>query len=96
MVDIITWLKRDLVSRYLKSECPEQKQCLKVLEEILDNEASDETKAKFNERIGNCWRCYRNYKLEKSIRDLVKYKMDKKEVPTNLLQDIKSKIGDSK
>ena len=94
--EILTWIRRDLVSRYLMSDCPEQKKCLKVLEQILDNEASDEMKDMYNDRVGKCWHCYKNYKIEKAIRDLVKIKMEKKSVPENLLHEIKAKISDSK
>ena len=94
--DIKKWFKKYLVSRYIMTECPDQRRCLKILEQILDDEAPDELKIEYKDHINECWSCYQDYKLEKAIRDLIKVKLEKKPIPENLLEEIKTRISESK
>lgn len=77
------------------TECSDKKRCLQALEQILDNEATDEMKLEYHNHIEQCWNCYQDYKLEKAIRDLIKLKLDNKPVPEELLEKIKSRISES-
>ena len=86
------WIKKNIVSRYMMSGCPDEKRCLEVLEVILDNESTPEEEEKYFEHIQGCWTCFQNYNLEKAIRELIKKRVEKKQVPQDLVDRIKSEI----
>lgn len=77
------------------SGCPEEQQCLEVLEIILDNEATPEQEKEYFDHIQKCWTCYQNYNLENVIRELIKTKIERKQVPEDLVTRIKTEIGRS-
>lgn len=72
--------------------CSEEQNCLKVLELVLDNEASNEEVEKYFDHIDQCWTCFENYNLEKSIRELIKTRCEQKAVPEDLAQRIRKQI----
>lgn len=74
------------------SGCPDEQNCLKVLELVLDNEASEEEVEKYFEHVNQCWTCYENYNLEKSIRELIKTKCEQRTVPEDLANKIRQQI----
>jgi len=74
-------------------------QCLKmldeVLEEVLDNEATDQQYRKFKNHIDACADCYQIYNLDKAIKELIKVKCNDTKVPSGLVGQIKSKISET-
>jgi anti-sigma factor (TIGR02949 family) len=66
--------------------------CLCNLYMVLDGEASKEQQEKFMNHISDCSHCFECYEVDKSVKELVKYKIENKEVPTSLVDSIKSKI----
>lgn len=76
----------------MKASCPEEQKCLHILEVILDDESTPDEERKYFEHIDKCWTCFQNYNLEKAIRELIKTKIEKKQVPEDLVQQIKLKI----
>ena len=77
---------------HMKQDCPEKNECLKMLQLILDGEATDEQKNHFlKHHLEECMPCYKNYHLEVAIRDLLKNKCCK-EAPQDLVDSIKSKV----
>jgi len=95
MADLSKWFKKNILTRYVTTECPERKKCLETLEMILDGELNDDEQADYRDHISQCWSCFQDYKLEKAIRDLIKIKMERKEVPQQLLTIIKDRISES-
>ena len=89
------WIKKNIVSRYMMNSCPEERKCLEVLEVILDNESTPEEEEKYFQHIEKCWTCYQNYNLEKTIRELIKTKVEKKHVPQDLVDRIRKEIEKS-
>ena len=85
-----------MVSRYMMSGCSDEQECLKVLELILDSESSSEEEVSYFNHIQNCWPCFQNYNLEKAIRELIKTKIEKRDVPLDLEQRIRAEIEISK
>jgi mycothiol system anti-sigma-R factor len=59
---------------------------------VLDGEASPEQQEKFMTHIDTCSHCFECYEVDKSVKELVKYKIENREVPNNLIDTIKSKI----
>jgi mycothiol system anti-sigma-R factor len=59
---------------------------------MTDGEASAEEEKEFNKHIDDCLPCYETYNLEKSIKEMLRTKLEKKQVPDDLIQSIRQKI----
>ena len=95
MASLSNWVKKNVLSKYLMTNCPEKKKCLEILHLILDEEADNEQEAYFKIHMEECWSCFKNYELEKAIRNLVKIKLERISVPATLIDEIKTKISES-
>ena len=68
------------------------KDCLSVLYSVLDGEANEEEIKSLNEHINGCSPCFQHYHIEKAVKEVVKYRIAKKEIPSDLIDCIKSKL----
>lgn len=85
------WLKGKL--KFLKNmECPDQANCFKILQLMLDNEANEAQKKQFELQIKNCMPCYERYHLDAAIKEVLQTKVEVKSVPDDLVDTIKLKI----
>lgn len=85
------WLKSRL--KFLKNmHCPDQANCFKILQLMLDNEADEAQKAQFEWQIKNCMPCYKMYRLDAVIKEVLQTKIEVKSVPDDLVDTIKLKI----
>jgi anti-sigma factor (TIGR02949 family) len=75
-----------------KMECEHKSECLKAIQLILDNEATQEQMSHFKEHMDKCLPCIENYNLEVTIRKILCDRMAKKEVPPGLAEAIKAQI----
>ncbi|MBT1705576.1 anti-sigma factor [Chryseosolibacter indicus] len=76
----------------MKQDCENKRECLEILQLILDGEASTEQKNHFlKEHLEECMPCYKNYHLEVAIRELLKTKCTN-HAPQDLVDDIRKKI----
>ena len=66
--------------------------CLEVLQLILDGEADQEQQLYFSQHIKNCVPCLDHYHLDQEIKNLIKQKIEKKSVPSDLIESIRNKI----
>ncbi len=89
------WLKKNIVSKYLMTNCPEKTRCVDLLHRILDGAAEKDEEQYFMDHIEECWGCFQDYKLEHAIRELVKTKLEKKAVPEDLVSSIRQRIDES-
>ncbi|MGK7395927.1 MAG: anti-sigma factor [Candidatus Cyclobacteriaceae bacterium M3_2C_046] len=83
----IFWPKKNVTKH-----CEESDHCNHLLQLILDGEATEEQENFFHEHVDKCVYCFNSFKVEKSIRDLIKSKIKKEEVPIDLVESIKLKI----
>lgn len=74
--------------------CPQEEECLKLARMMLDEEATEEEKAYVEKHIGVCSSCFENYEIEMAIREVVKNKIEQKEVPPALVHEILERIGE--
>lgn len=75
-----------------KQECENQRDCMEMLQLIVDGEASPEQKEHFlKHHLEECMPCYKNYHLEVAIRTLLKTKCTG-HAPQELVDSIKAKV----
>jgi len=75
-----------------KQECANQRECMEMLQLIVDDEASHEQKEHFLlHHLEDCMPCYKNYHLEVAIRQLLKNKCTG-QAPQDLVDSIKAKV----
>lgn len=84
--NLFSWIKQNLFGQV---SC---QRCLELLQLMTDGEASAEEEKEFNKHIDDCLPCYETYNLEKSIKEMLRTKLEKKQVPDDLIQSIRQKI----
>ena len=90
------WIRNLFLPRVAKNKkCKDIKECNQLLQLILDGEASKDEEEYFFQHIKNCNDCYNGYKLEQSIKKLIRTKLKKQSVPQDLVDSIKVKIQNS-
>jgi anti-sigma factor (TIGR02949 family) len=89
------WLKKTFGPKSSNSKskkCVDSDHCLRLLQLILDGEANETEEKYLHAHIEDCMSCYEQYNLEKTIRQVLKTKIEKKTVPADLIESIKIKI----
>lgn len=76
-----------------KEDCKESVKCIEILHLLLDNEASTVEEDYLRSHLDSCLACLKNYKVESEIRNILRTKLEKREVPLDLLAAIKTKIS---
>ena len=76
----------------LRKNCPNQRECLEMLQLILDGEATPEQKGNFKLHIDDCLPCFQHYHFDQAIKELLKVKCSH-QAPTDLIDSIKNKIS---
>lgn len=76
-----------------KTKCEHQAECMKLVQLIVDGQATDEQIADFKANMNNCLPCEKGYELEKCIKESLQLRLEKKCVPQDLVDCIKSNIG---
>jgi hypothetical protein len=77
----------------MKQTCEHHAECMKVIQAILDDEATEAEKDHFRENMDKCIPCIESYRLEKCIKDSLNVKIEKKPCPQSILNTIISKIN---
>jgi len=77
----------------MKEECENHEKCMKMIQAVLDGSASKEEIEHFKSNIDVCKPCFDGYQLEKSIKDCLQTKVEKKCCPQNTVDQLKAKIG---
>jgi len=78
----------------MKQDCANKVECMEMLQLIIDGEATTAQKEHFlTHHLEGCLPCYKNYHLELKIRELLKTNCCGGQVPSDLVNAIKSKIN---
>jgi anti-sigma factor (TIGR02949 family) len=77
----------------LKEECENHEKCMKMIQAVLDGSASPEEIEHFKSNMEVCKPCFDGYELEKSIKNCLQTKVEKKNCPQNTVDQLKAKIG---
>lgn len=76
----------------MKEQCSHRADCLKMIQLILDGEATDQQLAKVKANLESCRPCIEMYQLEKEVKELLTKRMEKRCCPDQLVATIKSRI----
>jgi len=75
----------------MKTNCTQHKECLQVIQRILDKEATDEEVARFMANKDQCLPCQEAYDLELSLKKAIKNNCSVS-CPSDLFTRIKTKL----
>lgn len=75
--------------------CKQSEKCMEILHLLLDNEATLEQEVYLRDHLDKCLPCLNNFEIEQEIRTLLRTKIEKRAVPSDLLASIKDKINTS-
>ncbi len=76
----------------MKEQCDHRADCLKMIQLILDGEATDQQLARVKANLDSCKPCIEMYQLEKEVKELLTKRMEKRCCPEQLVATIKSRI----
>lgn len=76
----------------MKTNCSHPSECMKLIQSILDKEATAEEEARFLASKEQCLPCQERYELEVSLRNALKSTCTST-CPASLLDSIRSKIS---
>ncbi|OIN60286.1 hypothetical protein [Arsenicibacter rosenii] len=76
-----------------KQHCDNQSNCLKLIQLLVDGEATEEQLEKLKKSMEVCRPCIEMYHLEKEVKALLQERMEKKCCPDKLIATIKSRIA---
>lgn len=75
--------------------CPDHEKCINVINLIIDGEANAEEEAFFYSHVRDCLHCAQFYKLEQSIREAIRKRLEIKEAPEELIRLVREKVKES-
>jgi len=76
----------------MKHECGHRADCLKMIQLIVDGEATEQQIARLKDNLETCRPCIEMYHLEREVKELLTKRMEKRCCPDQLIETIKSKI----
>lgn len=76
-----------------KTDCEHKSECMKLVQLIVDGQASEEQIAQFKNNMEKCLPCEKGYELEKCIKDALQLRLEKKCVSSSIIDCIKKKIS---
>jgi hypothetical protein len=76
-----------------KEHCDHQQECMKMVQMIVDGQATEDQIIQFKSNMHKCGPCEKGYELEKCIKEAMQLRLEKKCVPTSLIDCIRQKIG---
>jgi len=77
------------------SPCPDHEKCINVINLIIDGEANAEEEAFFYSHVRDCLHCAQFYKLEQSIREAIRKRLEIMEAPEDLIRLVREKVKES-
>jgi anti-sigma factor (TIGR02949 family) len=77
----------------MKHQRENHEKCMQMIQAVLDGSASKEEVEHFKTHMNDCLPCIEGYHLEKSIKDAMQVKVEKKCCPQTTVMDIRAKLG---
>ena len=79
----------------VEGPCQDHEKCIHVINLVIDGEANKAEEAFFYKHIQDCLDCAQYYKLEQSIRETIRKKLEVKEAPKELIVELRRMAKDS-
>jgi len=77
----------------VKHNCENHERCMEMIQAVLDGSATEEEMAHFKSEMSTCLPCIEGHDLQKSIKEALHDKIEKKCCPEGTIAKIKGKIG---
>lgn len=77
----------------LKHHCENHEKCMQMIQAVLDGSATEEEMLHFKSNMDQCMPCIENFSLEKSIKESLQQKIEKKCCPEATIARIKTSLG---
>tara|TARA_R110000868_G_scaffold306848_1_gene568276 strand:+ start:585 stop:821 length:237 start_codon:yes stop_codon:yes gene_type:complete len=71
------------------ADCSAYKELIQL---VLDNESSTKEEAYLRMHLKMCLKCLSQYEIDKELKEVLKLKLEKKQVPVGLSETIRSKL----
>lgn len=75
-----------------KTKCENHENCMRMIQAILDGEATEQEINHFKENMDICMPCINEYHLVKCIKDSLCNRLERKTCPESLINSIKLKL----
>ena len=95
MSEFSVWFKDTFKKCYCeKGNLIDEQRFAQLVQLVLDNEADDESRSLFEEKIKSCVKSNFTFEKEKTIKDEIKKKLceHKAEIPANLITTIRKSV----
>jgi hypothetical protein len=76
-----------------KEACEHQDECMKMVQKIVDGQATDAEISSFKQNMKECLPCENGFALETCLKETIQLRLNKKCVPVSLIDCIKQKIA---
>ena len=71
------------------ADCSEYKELIQL---VIDNEASSQEESYLRRHLKLCLKCLESYEIDVELKEILRLKLEKKEVPSGLAETIRSKL----
>ncbi len=95
MSEFSTWFKDTFKKCYCEQgNLIDEKRFAELVQLVLDNEADQESRSVFEEKIKSCVKSNFTYEKEKSVKEEIRKKLceHKEEMPNNLIDTIRNSV----
>ncbi|MGB3466834.1 MAG: hypothetical protein WBA74_16255 [Cyclobacteriaceae bacterium] len=75
-----------------ESGCSDFTKCYEILKLMIDSQATGEQEKYFKEHIESCIHCFKQYKLERELKTMIRHQADRQTVPSDLIDTIRTAI----
>jgi len=77
----------------VKHNCENHERCMEMIQAVLDGSATKEEMDHFRNEMTSCLPCIEGHELQKSLKDALSVKLEKKCCPQSLVSKIKEHVG---
>jgi len=75
-----------------KGHCADLEKCKETIQLILDGEMSGYSKEELSQKLEKCMPCFNHFHLGKCLKESLQEKLNQKEVPSELIEKIRTGI----
>lgn len=77
----------------MKEKCEHHHECMKLIQMVLDGEATPEQIEHVRQNLGKCLPCQKGYHLEIAVKEALQLRLERKDVPFSLAESIRQRIS---